>query len=59
LLTSGSRKQVVHVSAENVSSEVSAIYVALIVVRMPNVRDVEGSIWVEILVRALLALIFM
>jgi len=49
----------VHVSAENVSSEVSAIYVALIVVRMPNVRDVEGSIWVEILVRALLALIFM
>lgn len=25
---------------------------------MPNVRDIEGSIWVEILVRALLALIF-
>lgn len=44
---------------ENGIVDVSINYLKLILVMMPNVRDIEGSIWVEILVRTLLALIFM
>jgi hypothetical protein len=44
---------------ENDIVDVGIHNLKLHLVIMPNVRDIEGSIWVEILVRTLLALIFM